>query len=177
MNAAGIDVSKNKSMISVIRPFGEVVMLPFEVKHSITDLSDLAKQLEAIDGETRVVIEHTGRYYESVAKVLHEAGVFVSAVNPLLIKEYGCNSLRKVKTDKADSQKNARYALDNWADLRDCTPMDTIRYDLKTLNHQFQLTSKQKTAMSNNMIALLEQTFPGIHKCFDSPVRSDGTQK
>ena len=177
MNAAGIDVSKNKSMVSVLRPFGEVVMLPFEVKHSISGLQELAEQLKAIDGETRVVMEHTGRYYESVANMLHEAGLFVSAVNPLLIKEYGANSLRKVKTDRADSQKIARYALDNWADLRDYTPMDTIRYDLKTLNRQFQLASKQKTAMSNNLIALLEQTFPGVRNCFDSPIRSDGTQK
>ena len=91
-------------------------------------------------------MEHTGRYYEAVANVLHEAGFFVSAVNPLLIKEYGSNSLRRVKTDKADAVKIARYALDNWADLRDYTPMDRIRYDLKTLNRQFQLASKQKTA-------------------------------
>ena len=82
-----------------------------------------------------------------------------------------------VKTDKADAIKIARYALDNWADLRDFTPMDAIRYDLKTLNRQFQLASKQRTASANNLIALLEQSFPGIRKCFDSPVRSDGTQK
>lgn len=55
--------------------------------------------------------------------------------------------------------------------------MDTIRYDLKTLNRQFQLASKQKTATANNLIALQEQSFPGIRKLFDSPVRSDGTQK
>lgn len=55
--------------------------------------------------------------------------------------------------------------------------MDTIRYDLKILNRQFQLASKQRTACSNNLIALWEQSFPGIRKCFDSPVRSDGTQK
>ena len=132
---------------------------------------------KALDGETRVVMEHTGRYYEPVANVLHEAGLHVSAVNPLLIREYGGNSLRRVKTDKADAVKIARYALDNWADLRDYTPMDTIRYDLKTLNRQFQLASKQKTATANNLIALQEQSFPGIRKCFDSPVRQDGTQK
>lgn len=77
--------------------------------------------------------------------------LFVCAVNPLLIKEYGANSLRKVKTDKADSQKIARYALDNWADLRDYTPMDTVRYNLKTLHRQFHLSSKQKTAANNNL--------------------------
>ena len=162
MNAAGIDVSSRKSTVAVLRPFGEVVRLPFDVAHNTEGLVSLAEQLKALDGETRVVLEHTGRYYEPVAKALHEAGLYVSAVNPLLIKEYGANSLRKVKTDKADAVKIARYALDNWTDLRDYTPMDTVRYDLKTLNRQFQLASKQRTACSNK---------------HDSPVRSDGTQK
>ena len=31
MNAVGIDVSKGKSMIAVMRPFGEVVRSPYEV--------------------------------------------------------------------------------------------------------------------------------------------------
>ena len=127
MNAAGIDVSSRKSTVAVLRPFGEVVRLPFDVAHSTEGLASLAEQLKALDGETRVVLEHTGRYYEPVAKALHEAGLYVSAVNPLLIKEYGANSLRRVKTDKADALKIARYALDNWTDLRDYTPMDTIR--------------------------------------------------
>ena len=177
MNAVGIDVSSRKSTVAVLRPLGEVVCLPFDVSHDADGLASLAEKLKALDGETRVVMEHTGRYYEAVAKALHEAGFFVCAVNPLLIKEYGANSLRRVKTDKADAVKIARYALDNWADLRDFTPMDAIRYDLKTLNRQFQLASKQRTASANNLIALLEQSFPGIRKCFDSPVRSDGTQK
>lgn len=177
MNAAGIDISSRKSTVAVLRPFGEVVEVPFDVQHNAEALTALAEQLKSIDGETRLVMEHTGRYYESVAKTLHEAGLFVSAVNPLLIKEYGNNSLRRVKTDKADAMKIARYALDNWVELRDYTPMDTIRYDLKTLNRQFQLASKQKTATANNLIALQEQSFPGIRKLFDSPVRSDGTQK
>ncbi len=177
MNAVGIDISRGKSTVAVLRPFGEVVMLPFEVKHSNAELLALAEQLKSIDGETRVVMEHTGRYYEPVANALHNSGLFVSSVNPLLIKEYGGNSLRKVKTDKADAQKIARYTLDNWAELRDYTPMDTVRYDLKTLNRQFNLASKQKTASANNLIALLEQTFPGIRKCFNSPVRNDGSQK
>ena len=136
MNAVGIDISRGKSMVAVLRPFGEVVMLPFEVGHSNAELNALAEQLKSIEGETRVVMEHTGRYYEPVANALHNSGLFVSAVNPLLIKEYGGNSLRKVKTDRADAQKIARYTLDNWADLRDYTPMDTFRYDFKTLNRQ-----------------------------------------
>ncbi len=106
-NAVGVDVSNGHSTIAVFRPFGEVVELPFDVRHTPDALSALAKQLRSYAGETRVIMEHTGRYYESIANVLHENGLWVSAVNPLLVKEYGNNSLRKVKTDKADAKKLA----------------------------------------------------------------------
>lgn len=177
MNAVGIDVSKGKSMVSVIRPFGELVAKPFEVRHTASELKELASSLKSLEGETRVILEHTGRYYEPVAQMLHDAGIFVSAVNPLLIKEYGNNSLRKVKTDKADSLKIARYGLDNWVELREHTSMDTIRYQLKTMNRQYSLYSKNKIALKNNLIALLDQTYPGVNALFDSPVRGDGSQK
>ena len=176
-NVAGIDVSKGKSMVSVLRPFGEVVAKPFSIGHTGSELKELADYLKSLDGETRVVMEHTGRYYEPVARFLHEEGVFVSAVNPKLIKDYGNNTLRKVKTDKADARKIARYGLDNWAELRQHTPMDTIRMQLKTLNRQQSLYAKTKTMMKNNLIALLDQTYPGVNALFDSPVREDGSQK
>lgn len=177
MNAVGIDVSKGKSMVAVVRPFGELAVKPYEVRHTSSELSELASVLKSLEGETRVVLEHTGRYYESVVQMLHDAGIFVSAVNPLLIKEYGNNSLRKVKTDKADSLKIARYGLDNWTELRKHTSMDTIHYQLKTANRQYGLYTKNKTAFKNNLIALLDQTYPGVNALFDSPVRADGSQK
>lgn len=177
MNVVGIDVSKGKSMVSVIRPLGELVAKPFEVRHTSSELSELANQLKSLEGETRVVLEHTGHYYEPIAQMLHDSDIFVSAVNPLLINEYGNNSLRKVKTDKADALKIARYGLDNWAQLRQHTPMDTIRYQLKTMNRQYGLYTKNKTAMKNNLIALLDQTYPGVNALFGSPVREDGSQK
>ena len=177
MNAVGIDVSKGKSMIAVVRPFGEVISTPYEVHHTASELRELAKSLKNLDGETRVVLEHTGRYYEPVAQMLSNAGVFVSAVNPLLIKEYGNNSIRKVKTDKADALKIARYGLDNWSELREHTSMDKLREQLKILNRQYSLYGKNKTAVKNNLIALLDQSFPGANAYFGSPVREDGSQK
>ena len=55
MNCVGIDISKGKSMIAVMRPFGEVVVPPFEVLHTDSELSKLARLLKSLDGETRVV--------------------------------------------------------------------------------------------------------------------------
>ena len=113
---SGGDVSKNKSTDAVARPFGQIVVKPFEVRHITRELKKPADFLKNLEGATRVVMEHTGRYYERVAPYIHGSGVFVSAVDSLLIKEYGKHPLRRAKTDKADSLKIARYALDNWAE-------------------------------------------------------------
>ena len=75
-NVAGIDVSKGKSVVAVLRPFGEVVAKPIAVGHTGSELKELANYLKSLGGETRVVMEHTGRYYEPVARFLHEEGMF-----------------------------------------------------------------------------------------------------
>ena len=178
MFAVGVDVSNGRSMVAVLQSKTSVLMKPFEIPHTAEGFASLAGKLAGLDGEVRIVMEHTGRYYESFARAMHSAGFFVSAINPLAIKNYqdGIN-IRKVKTDKADAMKIARFALDKWEILPQYTPMDTIRYDLKTMHRQFQLSSKTKTALSNNLVALLEQSYPGANRYFDSPARPDGSQK
>lgn len=177
MNAVGIDVSKGKSMVAVLRPFGEIVHSPFEVVHTSSGIASLTDLIGSLEGETRVVMEHTGRYYESLARQLSEAGIFVCAVNPKLIKDFDNDSLRKVKSDKADAIKIARFALDKWQNLDQYSVMDELRNQLKTMNRQFNFYMKHKTAMKNNLIGILDMTYPGVNTYFDSPARSDGHQK
>ena len=178
MFAVGVDVSNGRSTVAVLGGKRKVVIKPYEVAHTADGFANLAETLNALDGKVRIVMEHTGRYYEPFAMSMYRAGFFVSAVNPLAIKDYQDGvTVRKVKTDKADALKIAQFAIDKWEILPQYTPMDTIRYDLKTLHRQFQLSSKTKTALNNNLIALLEQSYPGANRYFDSPVRSDGSQK
>ena len=177
MNAVGIDVSKGKSTVTIRRPGDVVVMPPCDIPHTQSAINCLIEQLQSLDGETKVCMEHTGRYYETVATWLSDAGIFVSAVNPILIRDFADDSLRTPKTDKADSKKIARYTLDRWAKLKQYGNMDKTRNQLKTLNRQFGFYMAQKTAMKNNLIALLDQTYPGANDFFDSPARCDGSQK
>ena len=177
MNAVGIDVSKGKSMVAILRPYGEIVSKPFEVRHTASGIYSLIEHIKSIDGESRIVMEHTGRYYEPLIHELSKSGLFVSAVNPKLIKDFSDNSLRKVKSDKADAVKIARYTLDSWTELKQYGLMDEIRNQLKTMNRQFDFYMKHKTAMKNNLISILDQTYPGANTYFDSPAREDGSQK
>ena len=179
MNAVGIDVSKRKSTVAILRPGGKAVGKPFDVPHLSADFQSLIKRIRELDGETRIVMECTGRYYEPVARELSQAGFFVSAVNPQIIRNFQGqdNPLRKVKTDKADSVKIARYTLDSWANLKQYSLMDELRSQLKTMNRQFDFYMKHKTAMKNNLIGLIDQTYPCANAYFDSPAREDGSQK
>ncbi len=177
MNAVGIDVSKGKSMIAVMRPFGEVVRSPFEVRHTDSELSELAKLLKSLVGETRVVMEYTGNYHAPLAWALHDAGLYVSVVNPMLVHEYGNNSLRRAKTDKKDAIKLANYAIDRWLSLPQYFPEEDTRMMLKNCYRQYEQYSKLRTMLKNNLISLLDQIFPGANKLFTSPRRADGSEK
>jgi len=178
MNAVGIDVSKGKSMVAIMRPFGEVVASPTEVAHTDSDLRKLANSLKRLKGETKVIMECTGHYFHPIARVLREAGLFVSAVHAKLIHDYGNNTIRKVKTDKADSLKIANYGLSNWLELPEYVPEDDIRHMLKAYSRQYTKYGKVKTMLKNNFIALTDQAFPGVNVLFTSPPRKgDGHEK
>lgn len=178
MNAVGIDVSKGKSTVAILQPQGIVVASPYDVPHTDSDLKALAATLKKLHGETRVVMEATGNYYEPIARFLHEQGIFVSVVNPMLISDFGGNTLRKPKTDKKDAVKLALYTLTYWLDLKQYQPQEDLRKSLKMLNRQYIQADKVKTMLNNNLISQLDLTFPGINKLFTSPVREqDGHLK
>ena len=177
MNSVGIDVSKGNSMMAALRPMGEVALLPKSYLHTVVGLEQMAYAILALGEDTRVIMEATGRYHEPVAAALHEYGIYVSVLNPLYIKQSGGGSIRKVKTDKADAIKIAKYGLDNWVDLREYTPMEAVRQQLKLCSRQYNLYMKTIVALQNNLISLTDKTFPGVNELFSSPERADGHQK
>lgn len=172
MNSVGIDISKGRSTVAVMRPFGEVVISPFEVRHTDSELSELARQLKSLDGETRVVMEATGNYHAPVAKLLHDAGLYVSVVNAKLVHGYGNNDLRRVKTDRKDAIKLANYGLDRWLTLPRYVPEEDTRLLLKNCYRQYRQYSKVQTVLKNNLISLLDTVFPNVNRLFSSPIRA-----
>ena len=177
MNCVGIDVSKGKSMIAVMRPLGEMVIPPFEVGHTDAELCELSRRLGGLEGETRIVMEATGNYHLPVASFLYDSGFYVSVVNAMLVHGYGNNNLRRVKTDKKDAVKLANYGLDHWLTLPRYIPEDEVRLMLKTTYRQYQQCTKVQTMLKNNLISLLDTAFPDANRLFTSPTRADGSEK
>ena len=172
ITAVGIDVSKSKSTVAIRRPGGEIVKLPFDVQHNVVELQQLISTLQSIGGDIRIVMEHTGMYWRPIALTLMNAGFFVSIVNAMLIHDFTDNSIRKVKTDRADAMKIANYALTFWTDLRPYTSEDETRQMLKIQSRHYDRTLNTSIALRNGLISLLDQSFPGANHLFNTEMRN-----
>jgi hypothetical protein len=138
MISVGIDVSKGKSMVCIMKPYGEVIASPNEVPHTGPEISRLTGRLLALDGEVRVVMEATGVYHLPMLYTLKQSGIFVAVINPLVMKKYASVAIRKGKTDRLDSVRIANYGLDNWFHLEDYRPSEDVYTNLKLLEGQYQ---------------------------------------
>ena len=62
-------------------------------------------------------------------------------------------------------------------DLPQYIPGDDTRFLLKNCYRQYQQVSKLQTMLKNNLISLLDTTFPGVNRLFNGPPRADGSEK
>lgn len=162
MISIGIDVSKGKSTVCIIKPYGEVIRTPYEIKHTEKDLSDLADLITTFDEESRVVLEATGAYHLPILNYLKQKGIFVAVINPLMMKKYASLTIRKGKTDKIDSIKIANYGVDNWFHLNDYRASNALYEELDILCRQYNQYVSIKVKCKINLVNLLDKVMPGI---------------
>ena len=142
MNAGGIDVSKGYSTVCVMRSFGEIVVSPFEVKHTVSELCDLAKSLKSLNDETKMIMECSGNYQLPIVTALHSAELFVSAVNSLLINKLGNDIIRNREPGPADSIKIANYGLSAGVKLPKHVSEEEVCKSLKSFRANTTRTTK-----------------------------------
>ena len=162
MISVGIDVSKEKSTVCVLKPYGEIVMKPKDVQHTESELSKLVGELQELQGEIKVVMEATGAYHLPILSYLKEKGFFVALVNPLEMKRYRCQGIRNAKTDKIDSKIIANYGIDFWYHLSDFKGSEEHYLELRLLGRQYRQYMKFRVENVLALANMLDQTMPGI---------------
>ena len=162
MISVGIDVSKGKSTVCVMKPGGEVLEPPFEMLHTMEGILSLVHLIGAYTEEVRVVLEDTGHYHWPVVTLLVENGIFVCTVNALRMKKYCAQSIRKAKTDRIDSTRIASYGLTYWSELLPVKPTEDTYRELKLLARQYYQTVSMLVKAKVNLSNLLDQVMPGI---------------
>ena len=126
MISVGIDISKDKSTVCMLRPYGEVVEAPYSIEHTEQALNALIERIKSFDEDVKVVLEATGGYHQVIVTKLLSAGIFTVVVNPYIMKKYCAAALRKAKTDKIDSIRIANYGIDHWVSMTAYCPPAAI---------------------------------------------------
>lgn len=152
-NAVGIDVSKHKLDVCVVRgekfkskavkntPSGHRQLLVWLVERSLPD-------------GTPVVLEATGPYSEAVAIALADAGWRVSIVNPARVKGFAQSELVRNKTDVADAKLLARFA--QRSELALWTAPSVAERELRALVERLRALVQMRQQEKNRLEALAQ---------------------
>lgn len=59
----------------------------YEVRHTDSELSELAKLLKSLDDETRIIMESTDNYHPPIVWALYDSVFYVSVVSAMLVHD------------------------------------------------------------------------------------------
>lgn len=176
MISVGIDVSKDKSTVCMLRPYGEVVEAPHNIDHTEQALNTLIERIKSFDEDVKVVLEATGGYHQVVVAKLLTSNIFTVVVNPYIMKKYCAATLRKAKTDKIDSIRIANYGIDHWFSMTAYCPPDEIYKELKLLGRQYEQYVRLKVSCKIQLANLLDGVMPGIKSILQGTVPAYSTK-
>ena len=176
MISVGIDISKDKSTVCMLRPFGEVVEAPYNIDHTEQALNTLIERIKSFDEDVKVVLEATGGYHQVVVAKLLTSNIFTVVVNPYIMKKYCAATLRKAKTDKIDSIRIANYGIDHWFSMSAYCSPDEIYKELKLLGRQYEQYVRLKVGCKIQLANLLDGVMPGIKSILQGTVPAYSTK-
>ena len=107
----GVDVSKAKLDVALLLPndkFKSKVFANDRPGHQAL-VQWLLAQLPSGLQSLHICMESTGSYHEALACAMHDQGLVVSVVNPLLVKRFAESNGQRNKTDGADAKCLAQF--------------------------------------------------------------------
>lgn len=156
-NFLGIDISKDRFdvCLSFISKKGKRETRRRNLKNDDSGFQGLLNFLQKHNVEqVKACMEATGCYSEALAEFLHNAGHFVSVVNPYCIKSYARSKLARQKNDQIDAEIIADY----------CQRQEPTRWtppspELKKLKHLYRCSAalKDELTLVNNHLEKKER--------------------
>lgn len=109
----GIDISKYKHDFCIISNTGEVIVENSSFENNKKGFQELLEKLKPYNkSEVQIAFEATGHYSKNLELFLIDQGYSFMKMNPLVIHQFlKARSLRRTKTDKADSLTIANYLM------------------------------------------------------------------
>ena len=164
----GIDISKFKHDFCIISNVGEVIVENFSFENNKKGFQSFIDQLKPYDkAQVRIAFEATGHYSSNLELFLTNQEYSFMKINPLVVHQFlKARSLRRTKTDKADSLAMANYLMSV-----PYIPNSRVLYhinSLKSLCRTRELLIKERSKFAVLLTNELDKSFPEIKAFFNN---------
>ena len=168
----GIDISKYKHDFCIIANTGEVIVENSSFENNKKGFQYLLDQLKPYNkSDVHIAFEATGHYSLNLELYLIDQGFSFMKMNPLVIHQFlKARSLRRTKTDKADSLTIASYLMS--VPYKPNSSLLYNIYTLKSLCRAREQLIKEKSKFQVLLTNELDKTFPELKPFFNKNISS-----
>ena len=168
----GLDISKYKHDFCIISNTGEVIIENSSFENNKKGFQSLLEQLKPYNKfDVRIAFEATGHYSLNLELFLIDQGYSFMKINPLVIHQFlKARSLRRTKTDKADSLTIASYLMS--VQYKPNSDLLYNIYTLKSLCRSREQLIKERSKFAILLTNELDKSFPELKPFFNNIISS-----
>ena len=168
----GIDISKYKHDFCIISNAGELIVENSSFQNNKIGFQSFLDQLKPYNkSEVRIAFEATGHYSLNLELFLTNNGYTYIKTNPLIIHQFlKVRSLRRTKTDKADSITIAKYLMS--VPYQPNSDLLYTIFTLKSLCRARESLIKERSKFAVLLTNELDKSFPELKPFFNNMISS-----
>ena len=168
----GIDISKYKHDFCIISNTGEIIVENSSFENNQKGFQSFLDQLKSYDKtQVRIAFEATGHYSLNLELFLTNQDYSFMKLNPLVVHQFlKARSLRRTKTDKADSLTIASYLMS--VPFNPNSKVLYHIYSLKSLCRVREQLIKERSKFSVLLTNELDKSFPELKPFFNNNISS-----
>lgn len=166
----GIDISKYKHDFCIISNAGEVIVENETFENNKKGFQSLLERLKPYNkSDVQIIFEATGHYSLNLELFLIDQEYSFMKMNPLVIHQFlKARSLRRTKTDKADSLTLANYLMS--VSYKPNSNLLYNIYTLKSLCRSRELLIKERSKFAVVLTNELDKSFPELKPFFNNNI-------
>ena len=164
----GIDISKYKHDFCIISNAGELIVENSSFQNNKIGFQCLLEHLKPYNkSDIRIAFEATGHYSLNLELFLTNNGYTFIKTNPLIIHQFlKARSLRRTKTDKADSITIAKYLMS--VPYKPNSDLLYTIFTLKSLCRSREILIKERSKFAVLLTNELDKSFPELKPFFNN---------
>lgn len=168
----GVDISKYKHDFCIISNTGEVIVENLSFENNQKGFQFLLENLKSYNkSNVHIAFEATGHYSLNLELFLTNQGYSFMKINPLVVHQFlKARSLRRTKTDKADSLAIANYLMS--VTYKPNSDLLYHIYSLKSLCRAREQLIKERSKFSVLLTNELDKSFPEVKPFFNNKISS-----